>query len=121
MGQRQFVHEAGAAGEGCLFPLLSGTMYSGSAGKQSEDFVTAFLRRCGTPPDYASAHTYDAVRQVVAAIRKAGLNRARTYDALRSLSPWEGVTGLTVWENHGAAAQNVVIGTILQGRVVRAE
>jgi ABC-type branched-subunit amino acid transport system substrate-binding protein len=121
MGRRQFAQEAGAAGEGCLFPLLSGTMYSGSAGKQSEDFVAAFSRRCGAPPDYASAHTYDAVRQVVAAIRKAGLNRARTYDALRSLSPWEGVSGVTAWENHGAADQDVGIGTIVQGRVVRAK
>ena len=115
MGRRQFMHEAGAAAEGCLFPLLF------AAGKQSENFVAAFSRRCGAPPDYASAHTYDAVRQVVAALRKAGLNRARAYDALRSLSPWEGVSGVTAWENQGAATQAVGIGTIVQGRVVRAE
>jgi len=115
MGRRQFAHEAGAAGEGCLFPLLF------AGGKQSDDFVAAFSRRCGGPPDYASAHTYDAVRQVVAALRKAGLNRARTYDALRSLSPWEGVSGVTVWEEHGAATQDLGIGTIAQGRVARAK
>src|SRR5208337_2940025 len=99
----QFVHEAGAAGEGCLFPLLFVT------GKLSEDFVAAFIRRSGGLPDYASAHTYDAVRQVVTALRKAGLNRAGAYDALRSLSPWEGVTGVTAWENQGAATQDVGI------------
>ena len=115
MGRRQFAEQAGAAGEGCLFPVLF------AAGKRSEDFVKAFTRRCGAPPDYASAHTYDAVRQLVAAIRKAGLNRARTCDALRSLSPWEGVAGVTAWESHGAAAQDVGIGTIEHGRVTRAK
>jgi ABC-type branched-subunit amino acid transport system substrate-binding protein len=115
MGRGQFARDAGAAGEGCLFPLLF------AAGKQSEEFAAAFSRRSGVPPDYASAHTYDAVRELIAAIRKAGPNRARTFDALRSLSPWEGVTGLTVWESHGAATQDVGIGTILQGRAVRAK
>jgi branched-chain amino acid transport system substrate-binding protein len=115
MGRRQFAQEAGAAGEGCLFPLLF------AAGKRSEDFVTAFSRRSAAAPDYASAHTYDAVRQIVAAIRKAGLNRSRTFDALRSLSPWEGVTGITAWESQGAAAQDVGMGTIAHGRVVRSQ
>ena len=115
MGRRQFLHDAGAAGEGCIFPLLF------AAGRQSEYFLTAFSRRAGAPPDYAAAHTYDAVQQVVAAIRKAGLNRARTYDALRSLSPWEGVTGATAWENQGAATQDVGIATISEGKVIRAK
>jgi len=115
MGRRRFAHEAGAAGEGCLFPLLF------LEGKPSDGFVAAFTRRSGGPPDYASAHTYDAVRQVVAALRKSGLNRARAFDALRSLSPWEGVTGATAWESNGTAAQDVGVGTIAQGRVVRAK
>ena len=84
--------------------------------------VTAVLcRRHGAAPDYAAAHTYDAVRQLVAAIRQAGLNRARIYDALRSLSPWDGVTGLTAWDRHGAATQDVGIAAIAQGKVVRAK
>jgi branched-chain amino acid transport system substrate-binding protein len=112
MGRRQFTVEAGAAGDGCLFPLLF------AAGKQSEDFATAFSRRSGVSPDYASAHTYDAVRRLIAAICKSGPNRARTFDTLRSLSPWEGVTGMTAWERHGTAVQNVGIGTILQQRIV---
>jgi ABC-type branched-subunit amino acid transport system substrate-binding protein len=115
MGRRQFVEKAGAAGEGCLFPLLF------AAGKPAEEFAAAFSRRTGAPPDYASAHTYDAVRQLVAAIRKAGLNRARTYDALRSLSPWEGVAGLTAWDNHGAATHDAAVATIVQGKIVRAK
>jgi branched-chain amino acid transport system substrate-binding protein len=113
MGRQQFVHDAGAAGEGCIFPSLFAT------GKQSEHFVAAFRRRTGSRPDYASAHTYDAVQQVIAAIRKAGLNRARIYDALRSLSPWDGVTGVTAWEDHGAATGDVGTSTIVKGRVVR--
>ncbi len=45
----------------------------------------------------------------------------RTYDALRSLSPWEGVTGLTAWDKHGAATHDAAVATIVQGKIVRAK
>jgi ABC-type branched-subunit amino acid transport system substrate-binding protein len=115
MGRRRFVQEAGAAAEGVLFPLLF------SEGVTSEEFVRNFSRRSGSLPDYASAHTYDAVRRIIAAIQTEGLNRARIQNAVRGQSPWDGVAGTAAWDNLGGAACAVAIGTVRQGRFVPAD
>jgi branched-chain amino acid transport system substrate-binding protein len=65
------------------------------------EFVTAFQLRYGFPPDYLAAAGFDAVSICAAAIEVAGLNRARINDALRQLSPWQGVSGEIRWDKAG--------------------
>jgi ABC-type branched-subunit amino acid transport system substrate-binding protein len=110
MGRRAFREAAGAAAEGVVFPLL----YRPEA---SPEFAEAFERRTGRPPDYAAAHAYDAVRLVIAAVRKAGLNRARIRDALAEIGPWEGATGTVQWDGRGRNRRPVGLGTVRGGRV----
>jgi ABC-type branched-subunit amino acid transport system substrate-binding protein len=112
MTRRGFLEQAGAAAEGAVFPLS----YFPSA--ESEDFHEAFQAKYGHAPDYAAAHTYDAVCLLVAAIRKAGLNRARIRDALADLSPWRGVTGVIQWDPTGSNTRPITLGTIAGGRIV---
>jgi ABC-type branched-subunit amino acid transport system substrate-binding protein len=114
MGRSRFAREAGAAAEGVLFPLLF------EPGAASAEFTANFSRCRGTPPDYAAAHAYDAVRRIVAAIRKAGLNRARIQDAVRAQSPWDGVAGAAAWDNLGGLVRTARIGTIKRGRTMPA-
>lgn len=102
MGRKIFTDEAGPAAEGVLFPLLV----------ESSD---------GRFADYAAAHAYDAARLLIAAIRKAGLNRARIRDAVQELSPWPGVSGEIRWDNLGQNARPVRLGTVRGGRVAPAE
>ena len=111
MGRRSFLEQAGDAAEGTVFPLL----YTHS--KESESFDKIFTARFGKRPDYLAAHTYDAVNLLIAAIRKAGLNRARIHDAVRSLSPWRGVTGKIQWDPLGSNLRLVHLGTIRNGRM----
>lgn len=112
MGRHRFLREGGAAVEGVIFPLLY------HPGEAAGEFEKTFKGRFGISPDYAAAHTYDAVRLLVAAVRKAGLNRARIRDAVRKLSPWTGVTGTAQWDPLGSNARNVRLGTIRDGRPV---
>ena len=112
MGRRGFVDKAGRAAEGVVFPLV----YSPKDGARG--FDAEFARRFHRPPDYAAAGTYDAVTLVVAAVRKAGLNRARIGDALRGLSGWEGVLGDLRWDRLGGNARSATLGTIRNGRAV---
>jgi branched-chain amino acid transport system substrate-binding protein len=114
MGRRAFLQEAGAAAEGVLFPLLY------QPWEESREFADTFQSRCGWPPDYAAAHTYDAVRLLLGAIRQSGLNRARIRDAAEQLSPWEGATGTVRWDRLGANTRAVALGTIREGRVMSA-
>jgi len=112
MGRRQFMDKAGDAAEGVVFPLL----WHGSA--RTASFERTFKQSHGHSPDYASAHTCDAVRLLIEAIRSAGLSRARIGDAIRELSPWTGVTGTVRWDGLGSNTRPAELGTITNGRVV---
>ncbi|MGB2865809.1 MAG: ABC transporter substrate-binding protein, partial [Sedimentisphaerales bacterium] len=111
MGRRSFLKQAANSAEGVVFPLL----YTHSKG--SDSFDKKFTARFGKQPDYLAAHTYDAVNLLIAAIRKAGLNRPRIHDEVRSLSPWQGVTGKIQWDPLGSNSRLVKLGTVLNGRV----
>jgi len=115
MGRRRFHEEAGAAAEGVLFPLL----YRPPTAPDEEEFFDTSGKRDSHPPDYAAAHTYDAFRLVIAAVRAAGLNRARIRDALQELSPYSGVTGTIRWDALGSNTRAVSLGTIERGRPAR--
>ncbi len=115
MGRRRFAATAGPAADGVLFPLLC------NPDALPPSFRLAFETRYHALPDYAAAHTYDAVKLLIAAIRKAGLNRSRIGDALRLVSPYEGVTGVIAWDSLGSNSRRVVLGTIRSGRTVQAE
>jgi len=112
MGRRSFIEEAGKAAEGVVFPLL----YADNAA--SKMFEEKFIWRFAQQPDYLAAHTYDAVNLLVAAIRKAGLNRVRICDAVREISPWQGVTGSIQWDGLGSNCRRVALGTIRNGCVL---
>jgi len=112
MGRQRFLDRAGAAAEGVIFPLLFDPR------KSPSEFAGTFKARFGRNPDYAAAHTYDAVQLLTAAIGKAGLNRARIRDAVRDLSPWTGVTGKVEWDGSGSNTRTVTLGTIRDGRAV---
>jgi ABC-type branched-subunit amino acid transport system substrate-binding protein len=86
-------------------------------GKSANSFEEKFVSRFGNRPDYLAAHTYDAVNLLIAAIRQAGLNRARICDEVRKLSPWQGVTGSIHWDLLGSNSRSIGLGTIKNGSV----
>jgi branched-chain amino acid transport system substrate-binding protein len=112
MGQQAFMAAAGPAGEGVVFPC------SYMPSPQSLAFEDGFTRRCGVSADTLAAHTYDAVRMLVAAIRRTGLSRSRIRDAVRGLSPWEGVSGTILWDPPGSNPGTVNLCTIQNGHRV---
>jgi branched-chain amino acid transport system substrate-binding protein len=106
-----FGRAAGAAAEGVVAPWLL------EDGPGWAAFAAAYERRWGGPPDAAAAHGYDGVRMVVAAVRRAGLNRARIRDAVRELSPWAGASGTVRWDALGRNARPVGIARWRAGRL----
>jgi len=70
-------------------------------GTGPDPFDRRFSESCGVKPDFTARYAYESTRLLVAAIRRAGLNRARIRDALRGLSPWKGVAAAIEWDNLG--------------------
>lgn len=101
MGRRSFIDGAGCDAQGVIFPQL----YAMPADRAA-DF------------DYAAAHTHDAVQMVVDAIRQAGLNRASIGDALRAMSPMQGITGEIRWDGLGSNMRPVSLGVWRDGKPI---
>ena len=61
-------------------------------------FVKAFNERHGEAPDAYAAHAYDGMNQLIEAIEKGGLNRARIRDEMMAVKTWHGATGTKVYD-----------------------
>jgi branched-chain amino acid transport system substrate-binding protein len=113
-GLHAFQRAAGEAAEGVLAPSWLDT-----STPEWRRFVESYTARWGAPPDAASAQGHDAIRLVAAAVRAAGLNRARIRDAVRALAPWRGAAGTVAWNalgrNEAAVSQGVWRGGAIRG------
>ncbi len=101
MGRHSFIDRAGSDAQGVIFPQLFATPPGRPA-----DF------------DYAAAHTHDAVRMVIDAIRQTGLNRAEIGDALRAMSPIQGITGEIRWDGLGSNTRQVQLAAWRDGNPI---
>jgi branched-chain amino acid transport system substrate-binding protein len=111
LARSAFRRVAGEAAEGVVAP------FSAEAGPAGDAFARAYVGRWGEPPDEAAAQSYDAVRLTVAAVRRAGLNRARIRDGVRELSAWRGAVGSVVWDAVGRNERAVGLGAWSGGRL----
>jgi branched-chain amino acid transport system substrate-binding protein len=110
MGRTEFLREAGSAALGITFPDLIEPA-------ESEAFGESFQAKSGTPPDFRAFQTYDSVTLLIRAIRMAGLNRARIRDAVRDLSPWQGISGPIIWDALGQNSRPVKLATIGRSQI----
>ncbi|MGA2183392.1 MAG: ABC transporter substrate-binding protein [Bryobacteraceae bacterium] len=101
---------ADGAAEGVFFPLLVQDV------AETASLRVAFRTRFGREPDWAAEDAWDTANIVVAAIRKAGMNRARIRDAIEGLSPWHGATGTIHWDERGQNDRGVRLGVIRNGQ-----
>ena len=85
-------------------------------GNISEDFRNKFQLRYGRAPDCAAALAFDAANVIVASMRKGGLNRSRIRDAVRQLSPYQGVSGRIEWDNLGQNLRAVTLHPITKSQ-----
>jgi branched-chain amino acid transport system substrate-binding protein len=111
LARRAFARAAGDYAEGVLAPSLAEPLLDSA-------FSRAYEARWGEPADAAAALGGDAVRIVAAAVRQAGLNRARIRDAVRALAPWAGASGRVRWDPRGRNERRADLAIWRHGRLV---
>ncbi len=111
LGRTAF-RQAGRLAEDTVFPLMC------ADSPALEAFRSSFRLSHGRTPDYAAALTYDSVKLLGAAVRKAGLNRALIRDALRELSGWRGVCGPVEWDAVGQNKDPVTPATFPNDEII---
>jgi len=112
LARRAFLERAGTAAEGVLFPLPCDPAYN------TTPFTKEFRARFDRVPDCVTAQTYDAARLIVAAVKRAGLDRGRVRDEVQALAPWSGAAGEIRWDSHGQNRRKVGLATYREGRLV---
>jgi ABC-type branched-subunit amino acid transport system substrate-binding protein len=116
MGRSRFLALAGPAAEGVRFPLL---FAPGPADEAAARFIALFRAGRGHDPDYAAALAYDATHLLIAAIQRAGPNRARIRTELGRPNPWPGLAGPIRFDGTGQNRRTgLALGTVRQGAVV---
>ncbi|MEJ2081984.1 MAG: ABC transporter substrate-binding protein [Acidobacteriota bacterium] len=86
----EFLEQAGSAAEGMI---LAATLNPHRQDAKWLDFERRYRDEHREEPDTYAAHAYDAARFIVAAIRRAGLNRPRIRDAMYAVDDFPGVSG----------------------------
>jgi len=81
-----------------------------------QKFVAAYRKRYNEAPDHYAAQAYDAVKMLVAAIRRGGAEPATIKASLQGLRRFPGVTGEITFDRYGAPDQPVAIAQVRQGR-----
>jgi hypothetical protein len=115
---RTFIAEAGEAAEGVV---AVATYDPTRDDPRLKAFAKAFSGRFNHEPEAYAAHAYDGANILIAAIRKAGLNRVRIRDALFEYTHYDGVTGPVDFDTTLNDIGPVYIATVEKGRFVYRE
>jgi branched-chain amino acid transport system substrate-binding protein len=109
-----FLEEVGTAGDGMV---VAATFNPDSHSPEWVEFRRAYRDRYLEEPDTYAAHGFDGVSLIVAAVRQAGLNRARVRDALYALSRFPGVTGIIEFDPTMNDVSRPWLATVQNGRL----
>lgn len=86
---------------------------------RAQEFVQAFSKRYGMPPDGNAALAYDATMLIAQAVREGGRDRAKVQEYLSRLDatrPFEGVTGSIAFTDGGDPKdKQIVVARIQRG------
>jgi len=94
-----YIHSAGEASEGILFPSLHmAVVDSFPPGSEQREVVSrfkdAYRKKYGAEPNFFAAHAHDALMILVVAIRTAGTNPKAVRDAVEATKGLVGVGGV---------------------------
>jgi branched-chain amino acid transport system substrate-binding protein len=81
------------------------------------DFNRRFEDRFKEKPEQFASLAYDAMNNLLDAICKAGLNRARIHDALANVEQYDGVTGHMVFDPNQKNVSPMYLGTVHDGAI----
>lgn len=83
-----------------------------------QSFCQRYRERTGEAPSYIAAYAYEATRLAIAAIERAGLNRARIRDELARIR-YDGLIGQVSFDGLGGYRRPPLLVSLYQGRWVR--
>lgn len=109
----------GDAVEGLAFPQAPFDIESSADNVRR--FVADYQTKYGIMPDVYAAHGYDAVQIIAQALGEAGTDSQELRFYLNSMNPYEGLAGVTAFDENGDVRKFHAMYAIQGGTVVRVE
>jgi branched-chain amino acid transport system substrate-binding protein len=118
----QFLHLAGAAAEGIVYPLATG-FDATSSDSHVVAFVNEFQKRFGQTPGWVEAQAYDAIGVLckAASSMMGQVTGERLKGALDNFAPFDGVTGHIKFDDNGDVVKPVRLRTIRDRKFINLE
>lgn len=113
------VAAGGHAVEGLAFPQAPFDIESSADNVRK--FVADYQTKYGMMPDVYAAHGYDAVQIIAQALGEAGTDSQELRFYLNSMNPYEGLAGVTAFDENGDVRKFHTMYAIQGGTVVRVE
>lgn len=113
------VAAGGDAVEGLAFPQAPFDIESSADNVRK--FVADYQTKYGMMPDVYAAHGYDAVQIIAQALGEAGTDSQELRFYLNSMNPYEGLAGVTAFDENGDVRKFHTMYAIQGGTVVRVE
>lgn len=102
-----------------LFSTYAVADYNSEANAEAKTYFDAFSKTVGRPPDYTSAWTYDSIRLIAEAIKKAGsTDPAKMREALLALKGFAGAEGAYTFDQNGDGLRGYNIVRNDNGKIV---
>ncbi|HEY0124011.1 MAG TPA: ABC transporter substrate-binding protein [Rhizobium sp.] len=102
-----------------LYDTYAVADYNSEANAEAKVYFDTFSKKVGRPPDYTSAWTYDSIRLIAEAIKKAGSTEpAKMREALLALKGFEGSEGTYAFDQNGDGLRGYNIVRNDNGKIV---
>jgi branched-chain amino acid transport system substrate-binding protein len=110
----KIIKAAGKAADGVTFTYPAYNL--DSKDEQVVDFVNFFQKKYDMTPDIYAANSYDAMKILSLAISQGGTKAKKIKQALYSIIEYQGVTGITSFDENGDAVKPVTIKQVVKGK-----
>lgn len=110
----KIIKAAGKAANGVIYTYPAFNM--ASKNEQVVDFVNFFQKKYDVTPDIYAANSYDAMKILSLAMSQGGIKAKKIKQALYSIIEYQGVTGITSFDENGDAIKPVAIKQVVNGK-----
>jgi ABC-type branched-subunit amino acid transport system substrate-binding protein len=111
-----------SAGDYVQEAVVPDIFFKGSMTQHVKRFVSNFQAQFGSSPDFMEAITYDTTRMVFQVLMHHELfSRDDVKIALKTMNPFNGITGPTVFDDTGEAQKNLYLLQIVGNQFVELE
>ncbi|MPN41330.1 hypothetical protein SDC9_188873 [bioreactor metagenome] len=95
---------------------LTSNFFPGDPSEKVKGFLTKFKNTYGADADQFAAQAYDSLGMISESLKVSGTDRAKLRDALQNIKDYDGITGVTNFNENRDVIKTMVLLQVKDGR-----